>query len=189
MMLRLAYGASQLLSLLFCMWLRSRINQKGDKKNNVVVEDPAKPFTDEYDPGWQHVLIHGREPKKRKLTVQAYDLEEIGKQINQILMSFGILSAIHYFFGYSQPLFMQAILPWKNLLTHQLSLVHLWGCKAEGDLQRPWKPANPFGSLMNTKDEASEEGEEKVKEIKEDHKETAKAEKKDKKSKGHQKAE
>lgn len=132
MYLRFAYGASQLLSLLFCLWLRSRINTLADRKNTFEVEEPAKPFSDE-------------EPKKKRMTVMEYDLAEVNKQIQQILVSAGILMAIHSYFGYGQPLFLQSILPWKNLLTLPLVRIHFWGCPATGDLARPWKAANPFG--------------------------------------------
>jgi len=79
------------------------------------------------------------------MSVMEYDLAEVGKQIQQTLFSAAILLAIHKYFGYSQPLFLQSILPWKNLLTLPVVRIHFWGCKAVADLARPWKPANPFG--------------------------------------------
>lgn len=132
MKLRIAYGVSQVLGLLFCLWLRARINRIADKKHYVEVEEPPKPFTNE-------------EPKKTKMTVQDYDLAEVNKQIQQTLVSSGILMAIHSYFGYAQPLFLQAIIPWKALLTLPIVRIHFWGCKAEGDLARPFKAPNPFG--------------------------------------------
>lgn len=47
MYLRLAYGISQLLGVLFCLYLRAKINRAADKKHFVEVEEPAKPFSDE----------------------------------------------------------------------------------------------------------------------------------------------
>ncbi len=132
MTLRFVYGASQLLSLLFCLWLRSKVNKIADKKHFVEVEESAKPFSSE-------------EPKKKTMTVMEYDLVEVGKQIQQILVSAGLLMAIHSYFGYAQPLFLQSILPWKNLLTLPIVRIHLFGCAATGDLARPWKAPNPFG--------------------------------------------
>lgn len=79
------------------------------------------------------------------MTVMEYDLIEVGKQIQQTLVSAGILMAIHSYFGYAQPLFLQSIMPWKNLLTLPVVRIHAFGGKATGDLARPWKAANPFG--------------------------------------------
>lgn len=148
MYLRLAYGISQLLSVLFCLWLRSKVNSQADKKHYVEVEESAKPFSDEYKfamPGCLDSFNLSREPKKKKMTVMEYDLAEVGKQIQQILVSAGILMAIHSYFGYAQPLFLQSIMPWKNLLTLPIVRIHLFGCSATGDLARPWKAPNPFG--------------------------------------------
>lgn len=93
------------------------------------------------------------------MSVLEYDLAEVGKQIQQTLVSAGILSAIHSYFGYVQPLFLQSILPWKNLLTLPVVRVHLFGCKPVGDLARPWKAPNPFGDFADagkTEDTAEE---------------------------------
>lgn len=79
------------------------------------------------------------------MSVLEYDLAEIGKQIQQNLVAMGILLAIHSYFGYAQPLFLQSILPWKTLLTMPVVRIHFWGCKAAGDLARPWKAPNPLG--------------------------------------------
>lgn len=148
MYLRFAYGLSQLLGLLFCLYLRSKINSLADKKNTVEVTEPAKPFSDEYVEALWIFIYRYREPKKVKMTFMEYDLAEVNKQIQQILISSGILMAIHAYFGYAQPLFMQSILPWKNLLTLPVVRIHFWGCKATGELQRPWKPSSPFGYLQ-----------------------------------------
>ncbi len=48
MYLRLGYGISQLLGLLFCLYLRSKINALADKKHFVEVTEAPKPFSDEY---------------------------------------------------------------------------------------------------------------------------------------------
>ena len=79
------------------------------------------------------------------MTIKEYDLAEVGKQVQQVLVSAAILVAIHSYFGYVQPLFLQSLLPWKNLLTLPLIRIRFWGCKATGDLARPWKAPNPFG--------------------------------------------
>lgn len=62
-------------------------------------------------------------------------------------MSVGILALLHFKWDFVQPLVLQAVLPWKNLLTAPVIAVNLFGKKAAGDLQRPWKAPSAFPGL------------------------------------------
>lgn len=180
--LRISYAASQILSILVLLFLRMKINNANQKSQFVEVEEPAKPFSDEYGfslYSWW-LLTCFRQPTKKKMSVKEYDLAEVGKQIQQTLVSAGILLAIHSYFGYVQPLFLQSILPWKNLLTLPVVRVHLFGAKPVGDLARPWKAPSPFGDLVDSgKTETTAEETPAVEDKKESPKKNKKAKKDD----------
>lgn len=180
--LRISYGASQILSILVLLFLRMKINKANQKNQFVEVEEPAKPFSDEYNIPQLQVNLdyYFRQPTKKKMSVLEYDLAEVGKQMQQTLVSAGILVAIHSYFGYVQPLFLQSILPWKNLLTLPVVRVHLFGAKPVDDLARPWKAPNPFGDLVDSgKTEAAAEETPAVEDKKESPKKGKKAKKED----------
>jgi hypothetical protein len=56
---------------------------------------------------------------------------------------------MHWQFKFTQPLLMQSILPIKNLLTHKVALIHLWGDAPEGNLARPFAAENPLAGLTS----------------------------------------
>lgn len=59
-----------------------------------------------------------------------------------------MISAMHWYFKFTQPLVLQSVPPIKNLLTNKVALIHLWGDAAEGQLQRPFKAKNPFAAML-----------------------------------------
>lgn len=67
------------------------------------------------------------------------------------------MSALHFWFKFTQPLIFQSLLPWKNFFTLPVVQIRLFGFKAEGSLARPWKAPNPFGDLMGQMEEKKEE--------------------------------
>jgi len=56
-----------------------------------------------------------------------------------------IMLVLHLYWNFNQPLFIQTILPLKNLYSNQIVQIHLLGKPAEGDLKRPFKSSSPFG--------------------------------------------
>ena len=81
---------------------------------------------------------------KRTITIMEYDLEELQKVAKQALISFAIIMTIHSYWGYIQPLILQSILPYRNLLGSPLFQIHILGRPTNGVLRRPWKDPNPF---------------------------------------------
>ena len=77
-----------------------------------------------------------------------YDVSEVKKFIQSTLSSILMISVMHWYFKFTQPLVLQSVLPIKNLLTHKVALIHLWGDAPEGDLKRPFKTESPFAALM-----------------------------------------
>ncbi|KAI9496877.1 inorganic phosphate transporter Pho88 [Zychaea mexicana] len=77
-----------------------------------------------------------------------YDVSQVKQFIQSTMSSILMISAMHWYFKFTQPLVLQSILPVKNLLTHKVALIHLWGDAPEGDLKRPFKSESPFAALL-----------------------------------------
>ncbi|KAJ7777439.1 inorganic phosphate transporter [Mycena metata] len=74
-------------------------------------------------------------------TVRDYDLSETSKLLRSVYMGIAMMGFLHGYMGYTQPLFVQAIMGLKGVYEAVPIKVHLLGQKAEGDLKRPWKAA------------------------------------------------
>lgn len=143
--IRILYYTSQVLQLLAWLYIRYLIQKKGKKEERTImieVVEPAKPFSSE-------------PPKKTRISIYDYDLAEVQKNLNQVLSGLVIMSGLHFWFKFTQPLVFQSLLPWKNFFTMFVVQIRLFGFKAEGSLARPWKAPNPFGDLMGQMDESS----------------------------------
>ena len=70
-------------------------------------------------------------------------MAELKKQFKTTIISAIILIVLHLRMGYVQPLFLQSILPIKNLYYSPLTQVFLFG-KGDSGFRRPWI-SNPFG--------------------------------------------
>lgn len=132
---RAIYIVSQLLQLGVLFALRMVIS-RGAMGGKVVVDVPANPLT-------------GEKASKQTTNDRDYDLDEIWKQIKQLLMGAVFMLILHKFFGLIQPLVVQSILPWRALLCSPLFRVRVWGQKPVGSLARPFTaPPSPFGEIM-----------------------------------------
>lgn len=78
-------------------------------------------------------------PTTVKTTVRAYDEEKLRSQVQGQAMGIFMMGVMHFYFGYNNPLIIQSILPIKNGFESNLAQVHVFGHKATGDLERPWK--------------------------------------------------
>lgn len=73
-------------------------------------------------------------------STKEYDLEQAALLQKQQLISLAIIAGLHLYGGYIQPLFLQIFLPWSNLLSHQLSRIHLFNKK----ISRPFAAPSLF---------------------------------------------
>ncbi|KAI3620369.1 hypothetical protein CBS9595_002336 [Malassezia furfur] len=81
-------------------------------------------------------------------TNRDYDLAEVSKSVRGILMGMGIVALMHFYFGYTNPLVIQSLIPFKNALESNMAKIWIWGVPATGELKRPFKPApGLFSSL------------------------------------------
>merc|ERR1712072_1079244 len=131
--LRVAYVASQLLQLAVCYFLTLKIKSKNDNTILKYVEPKA--------PGQQ-------EPAKLATTTNRdYDLSEVSKQVRTTLMGMAMIGFMHLYMGYTQPLFIQSLMPLKSLFDNTEVKIHLRGHPATGDLKRPFKAPGLMGAM------------------------------------------
>ena len=134
MLLRIGYLVSQGLQLAFWCYLRMQIKAR-KAPGTVQIQEPANPLT-------------GQPARTTTVSTVDYDLGKTGEQLQQLVIGSVLLLVLHAWFGFVQPLFLQIILPWKNLLGIHLVQIYVFGWKAEGELKRPFKTPNPLEELM-----------------------------------------
>ncbi|KAI9662081.1 MAG: hypothetical protein M1829_006220 [Trizodia sp. TS-e1964] len=126
------YLTSNILILLVCLFLQSKINAKNDRTTFKYAEPSA--------------LGSAEQPKLVTTTVKAYDTQQLRSMYKSQLIGIGMMGVMHVYFKYTNPLLIQSIIPLKGALESNLAKVHLWGQPAVGDLARPWK-ASGFAGL------------------------------------------
>jgi len=72
-------------------------------------------------------------------TYRDYDLSETSKLIRSSYMAILMMGFMHLYLGYTQPLFVQALMGLKGLYEAKPIAIHVFGKPAEGDLKRPFK--------------------------------------------------
>ncbi|KAG0167823.1 hypothetical protein DFQ28_005526 [Apophysomyces sp. BC1034] len=137
MLARLGYYGAQVLVIGMAYLLIMLIKKKNDTTALRYVEQPAASFSGPTG-----------EAQTVATTNMDYDVAQVKKFIQSTATSIAMISLMHWQFKFTQPLLLQAILPVKNLLTHKIALIHLWGDAPEGDLKRPFKAENPLGALF-----------------------------------------
>jgi hypothetical protein len=98
--------------------------------------EPSKPFTNE-------------QPKLVETNYKDYDLSKVQELLKQTMIGFVLMLVLHFYWNFTQPLFIQSILPLKNLYHNKIVQIHLFGKPAEGDLKRPFKES-PFGQFSDS---------------------------------------
>ncbi|CAG8579572.1 inorganic phosphate transporter Pho88 [Gigaspora rosea] len=133
---RSGYIGVQTLILSICYYLATIIKKKNDTTALEYVE-PAKRLTDEPS---KHVETTNRD----------YDLGKLQELLKQTVIGIGFMMVLHLWFEFTQPLFIQSLLPLKITYENPLVQIHLLGKPAEGDLKRPFKTAGLFGNLVDS---------------------------------------
>ncbi|KAI9298697.1 hypothetical protein K502DRAFT_362128 [Neoconidiobolus thromboides FSU 785] len=78
-------------------------------------------------------------------TYEEYDKAELIKFVRTSLISMAISVLIHYRMGYVQPIFIQSILPLKNIFNNPLVKIYLLNHPEVNELKRPFNvQSNPF---------------------------------------------
>jgi hypothetical protein len=86
-----------------------------------------------------------RDVENVETTFRDHDLSQLQSQIMQMIVGLGIVSFIHFKWGYLRPLLLQSVLGVKSFIGTPLAQVYLLGKKTEGELARPWAKAGGAG--------------------------------------------
>ncbi|CAO3633077.1 unnamed protein product [Cunninghamella blakesleeana] len=133
--IRALYYGSQLTILLLNFYLYTLIGKKNDQTVLKYVE-PAKPNWDGTTSTDTLIVT----------TFAQYDKDEVVKSLKQSFIGLGMVSFLHFKFGYVQPLIIQAILGFKTFLMTKEARIHFFNqSTSSGDLKRPFKVESPFG--------------------------------------------
>ncbi|ORZ41022.1 inorganic phosphate transporter Pho88 [Catenaria anguillulae PL171] len=139
--IRIAYAASQILVALAIMDLKRRIIAKNDETKM----------------SWRLASAAGG--AKVFGTIKEYDLEQQASLMKQHLTGAVLITAIHLWGGYLQPILLQVFMPWKTFATGPLFSLYYLGKPAEGDLKRPFAQQSPFGGLVSAPEEGDTKAE------------------------------
>jgi len=131
---RAAYAISNFLILGIYLYVKSIIDGKKDMTTLKYVE-PAPMGSSE-------------EGKLVTTTIHAYDTAQLKNLMRSQLMGVGMMAVMHIYFGYTNPLVIQSIIPLKGAFESNLTKIHLFGTPAAGDLKRPFKQPAGFMSAM-----------------------------------------
>ncbi|KAL7623681.1 phosphate transporter (Pho88) [Parahypoxylon ruwenzoriense] len=124
---RVLYVTSNLIIASIYIYVQLQINKKKDLTTLKYVE-PAPMGSSE-------------EGKLVTTTVQAYDSQQLKNSFRSQLMGIAMMSFMHLYMKYTNPLLIQSIIPLKSALESNLVKIHLFGQPASGDLKRPFKQA------------------------------------------------
>ncbi|KAJ3099399.1 hypothetical protein HDU97_003232 [Phlyctochytrium planicorne] len=72
-------------------------------------------------------------------TNKDYDLGKIRETLQQMLLTVGIMSYLHFQFGYLRPVVLQVVFGLRTLSVSPLFRVYILKRETTGDLARPWK--------------------------------------------------
>jgi hypothetical protein len=133
-MVRGMYLLSNLIIAGIYLYCQSQINKKKDKTTLKYVE-PAPMGSSE-------------EGKLVTTTIHAYDTQQLRSAFRAQLMGVAMMSFMHLYMKYTNPLLIQSIIPLKSAFESNLAKIYLFGQPAVGDLKRPFKQGGGFMSAM-----------------------------------------
>ncbi|KIM35970.1 hypothetical protein M413DRAFT_449437 [Hebeloma cylindrosporum] len=139
---RIAYVLSQVIALGIYYYVSLIIKKKNDQTVLKYVE-PGSPMSG--DPKGELVTT----------TVRDYDLSETSKLLRSAYMGIAMMGVMHFYFHFTQPLFVQSLMGLKNIYDAKPVAIHLLGKPAVGDLQRPFKAAGMFGAAAGPQTDAA----------------------------------
>ncbi|EHK48817.1 hypothetical protein TRIATDRAFT_298139 [Trichoderma atroviride IMI 206040] len=131
---RAVYIGSNLIIAGIYFYIQLQINKKKDMTTLKYVE-PAPMGSSE-------------EGKLVTTTICAYDLNQLRQAWRGQLMGVAMMSFMHLYMKYTNPLVIQSIIPVKSVIESNLFKIHVLGHAASGDLKRPFKQAQGFMSAM-----------------------------------------
>lgn len=106
-MVQAGYVCAQLFCFGIYYYTTFVIKKKNDK-TVIKYAEPAKPMSSEA-------------PVEVQTTVREYDLAEVTKAVRGLAIGIAIMAFMHFYMKYTQPLFIQSILPVKGLYDSKVS--------------------------------------------------------------------
>ncbi|EQK98648.1 hypothetical protein G6O67_007789 [Ophiocordyceps sinensis] len=131
---RVVYITSNVLIAAVYLYIMFQINKKKDMTTLKYVEPAPMGSADE--------------GKLVTTTVHAYDTQQLRTAFRGQLMGIAMMSFMHLYMKYTNPLLIQSIIPVKSALESNLVKIFIFGHPATGDLKRPFKQAQGFMSAM-----------------------------------------
>ncbi|KAH8917180.1 inorganic phosphate transporter [Atractiella rhizophila] len=153
---RIGYVTCQLLCFAVYYYTAFKIRQRNDLTILKYVEPPS--------------LSKPEGGNLVTTTHKDYDLSKVTEGVRQVLLGCAMMGFLHLYMKYTQPLFLQSIMPLKGLYDAKIIQIHLLGKEATGDLKRPFKSGGLMGSASDpqTDKAAIKEAEKKAKAGKKD---------------------
>ncbi|KUI62547.1 Inorganic phosphate transport protein PHO88 [Cytospora mali] len=128
------YLLSNLIIMGFYAYIKTQIDKKKDLTTLKYVEPAPMGSTEE--------------GKLVTTTIHAYDLAQLKQAFRSQLMGMAMMTFMHLYMKYTNPLLIQSIIPLKSAVESNLFKIHVLGHPAVGDLKRPFKAAAGFMSGM-----------------------------------------
>ena len=148
---RLVYFTSILSSLLILQLTKWRI----EKANNLtVLKYVSKDSNSFFDMASNYELessaeSSGSSERLHVITIKDYDLTEINSALKSLFNNLLIMLFMHFYFGYTNPLFMQSISPIKSTLENKVVKIMFFNHSDTGYLKRPFRAEPMFGNDMS----------------------------------------
>jgi len=141
--IRLVYLFSNVLVFALYAYIYTQIQKKNGTHQSRLyfpnfVDQTVLKYVDSPQPFSQE------QPPLVTTTVQEYDTTQVKSGVKAAFMGIGMMGVMHLYFGYSQPLLVQSIMPIKNVLESKVAKVHLFNKEPVGELKRPWKTGGLF---------------------------------------------
>ncbi|EHK16110.1 uncharacterized protein TRIVIDRAFT_65070 [Trichoderma virens Gv29-8] len=133
-LVRAIYIGSNVIIAALYFYIQIQINRKKDMTTLKYVEPPP--------------MGSSEEGKLVTTTIHAYDSNQLRQLWRGQLMGIAMMSFMHLYMKYTNPLVIQSIIPVKSVFESNLAKIHIFGQPASGDLKRPFKAAQSFMSAM-----------------------------------------
>lgn len=70
-------------------------------------------------------------------------------QLRTAYMGIAMMGVMHIYFKFTQPLFVQSLMTFKNVYDSKLVQIYIFGKEGKDELQRPFKSPSLFGGTNN----------------------------------------
>jgi Phosphate transport (Pho88) len=130
---KVGFATAQVVQACVLFFVYQKIMKKADT-TEITVPATASLGSPPPQPGETHTC-----------SVAEYDVQQIKKQLTQIVFSSAIIGFLNYNWNYVQPLFIQMFMSPMQLMKHPLVKLHIFG---DDTVNRPFEEPSPFAAFM-----------------------------------------